>query len=70
MSPRNDLEDNPAGSLTRSFQHESPGTDKEANWLPAPKAEFITMLRMYWPEEKAPSILNGTWKIPPVVKAQ
>ena len=46
-----------------------PGKDKEANWLPAPKNEFITMMRMYWPNEKAPSILNGTGKIPSVVKA-
>jgi len=26
------------------------------------------MMRMYWPNEKAPSILNGTWKIPAMVK--
>jgi hypothetical protein len=56
--------------VTLYFQNESPGKDKEANWLPAPKAEFITMMRMYWPKEKAPSILNGTWKIPTVVKVQ
>ena len=33
-----------------------------------PKGEFIPMLRMYWPKETTPSILNGTWKIPPVMK--
>jgi len=27
------------------------------------------MLRMYWPKEKAPSILDGTWKPPKVEKA-
>jgi hypothetical protein len=27
---------------------------------------FILMLRLYWPSEKNPSIINGTWKIPPV----
>jgi len=42
-------------------------TDKEANWLPAPKDKFVLMLRLYWPKEKDPSILNGTWK-PPAVK--
>jgi hypothetical protein len=48
------------------FQNESPGADKEANWLPAPKGDFLPMLRMYWPKETSPSILNGTWKVPKV----
>ena len=59
---------NPDGSLDLYFQNESPGAEKEANWLPAPKGEFIPMLRMYWPKETTPSILNGTWKVPPVMK--
>jgi len=57
------------GSLTIYVQNESPGADKEANWLPAPKGKFHLMLRLYWPDEKAPSILDGTWKIPAVTKA-
>ena len=69
VSPRNNLKINPDGSTTLYFQTESPGKDKEANWLPAPKGEFIPMLRMYWPTEKAPSILDGTWKPPMVQKA-
>ena len=60
---------NADGSLTLYFQADSPGKDKEANWLPAPKGEFIPMLRMYWPKDKSPSILDGSWKLPPVVKA-
>ena len=68
VSPRNNLTYNPDGSLTLCFQTTSPGADKEANWLPAPKGEFIPMLRMYWPKETAPPILDGTWKVPPVVK--
>lgn len=68
VSPRNDLKYNADGSLTLYFQAASPGADKEANWLPAPKGPFIPMLRMYWPKETAPSILNGTWKIPQVIK--
>jgi hypothetical protein len=68
VSPRNKLKNNPDGSLTLYFQNESPGKDKEANWLPAPKGDFILMLRMYWPKEKGPSILNGTWKPPAVEK--
>ena len=54
------------GSLTLYFQNESPGKDKEANWLPAPTGDFITMLRMYWPKEQAPSILDRSWKPPSV----
>jgi hypothetical protein len=70
VSPRNDLKYNEDGSLTLYFQNESPGKDKEANWLPAPKGEFIPMLRMYWPKPDAPSILNGTWSPPPVQRVQ
>jgi hypothetical protein len=66
VSPRDALKFNPDGSLTIYIQNESPGKDKEANWLPAPKGEFILMLRMYWPKESAPSILDGTWKLPAV----
>ena len=48
------------------IQNESPGADKESNWLPAPKDKFILMMRLYWPEETSPSILDGSWVIPPV----
>jgi hypothetical protein len=67
VSPRNNLKYNTDGSLDIYIQNESPGTDKEANWLPAPKDKFVLMLRLYWPKEKAPSILDGSWK-PPAVK--
>lgn len=70
VSPRNDLKYNDDGSLTLYFQNESPGADKESNWLPAPKGSFIAMLRMYWPKEGDPSILNGTWTPPTVEKVQ
>jgi hypothetical protein len=50
------------------IQNESPGKEKEANWLPAPK-DTILMLRLYWPKEKPPSIIDGSWKIPPVKQA-
>jgi hypothetical protein len=69
VSPRNNPKFNADGSLTLYFQNESPGADMEANWLPAPKGEFIPMLRMYWPKDASPSILNGTWTPPAVVKA-
>ncbi|MDF2999027.1 MAG: hypothetical protein K0R27_4664 [Xanthobacteraceae bacterium] len=64
---------NADGSLTLYLQHESPGKAKEANWLPAPKGEFIAMMRMYWPRPEAPSILppgKGTWQPAPIVQAK
>jgi hypothetical protein len=67
ISPRQKLKANADGSVDLYIQHESPGQDKESNWLPAPADKFILMLRMYWPDEKTPSILNGTWS-PPEVK--
>jgi hypothetical protein len=67
VSPRNELKYNPDGSLDIYVQNESPGKEKEANWLPAPKGDFILMLRMYWPKEKNPSIIDGSWK-PPAAK--
>lgn len=71
VSMRDKLKFNSDGSLDLYFQNESPGTDKEANWLPAPAGEFTLMLRMYWPTETSPSILppgQGSWIIPGVQK--
>jgi hypothetical protein len=68
VSPRNDLKYNADGSLDLFIQHKSPGKDKEANWLPAPEGKFVLMMRLYWPKESAPSIIDGSWK-PPAVKA-
>jgi hypothetical protein len=58
------------GSLSIYIQNESPGKDKETNWLPAPKGKFHLMLRLYWPDENMPSILDGSWVIPPVTRAE
>jgi hypothetical protein len=66
VSPRNALKYNPDGSLDVYVQNQSPGAEWEANWLPAPADKFILMLRMYWPKEQSPSILDGSWKVPPV----
>ena len=51
------------GGLTLLIQNESPGRDKEANWLPAPKGPFFMALRLYWPKDEA---LEGYWIAPPV----
>jgi hypothetical protein len=54
---------NPDGSLDLYFQNESPGADKEANWLPAPKGSFNLTMRIYAPKSEA---LVGKWNPPPV----
>ena len=58
------------GSLTLYIQKDSPGADKEANWLPAPDDTIYLVMRLYWPKPAPPSILpagEGTWR-PPGVK--
>jgi hypothetical protein len=69
ISARQNLKSNPDGSTDLYIQKDSPGADKESNWLPAPPGDFILMLRLYWPDESDPSIIDGSWKIPPVKKA-
>ncbi|WP_174800910.1 DUF1254 domain-containing protein [Martelella limonii] len=69
ISPRQDLKANADGSVDIYIQNESPGADKENNWLPSPKGKFILMLRLYWPKESNPSIIDGSWVIPPAKKA-
>ena len=63
LSARDRLKANSDGSLDLYIQEHPPGTDRESNWLPAPEGKFILMLRFYWPKE---SLINGSWKIPPV----
>jgi len=53
------------GGYTLYLQSESPGTEREPNWLPAPNGPFSVVLRLYWPK---PDALNGTWKAPQPVK--
>lgn len=65
IGDRSNLKTNPDGSIDIYFQNDSPGKDKESNWLPAPKGEFNLILRVYWPKEE---ILNGSWKAPGIKK--
>jgi hypothetical protein len=55
------------GGLTLYVQNESPGKDKEANWLPAPKGPFSVVLRLYSPKAEA---LEGRWKAPALTKVK
>jgi hypothetical protein len=54
------------GGIRLNIQHDSPGKAREANWLPAPKGPFMVAMRLYWPKAEA---LNGTWKLPPLKRA-
>ncbi len=66
VSARNKFVTNADGSVDLYLQANSPGKDKEANWLPAPKAQFIPMLRLYWPKETNPTIFDGSWVLPAI----
>jgi len=65
LSERDKLKANADGSLDLYIQHESPGKDKEANWLPAPAGDFVLMFRFYWPMD---TLINGNWNPPGVKK--
>ena len=62
LSSRDTFQQNADGSMDLYIQRESPGADKQANWLPAPDGEYILMMRLYWPKDEA---LNGAWVPPP-----
>ena len=49
------------GSLTLYIQHDSPGKDKESNWLPSPEGEFFVVFRTYGPGKK---LLSQEWELP------
>ena len=64
------MKKNKDGSLTLYIQKDSPGKDKESNWLPSPNGPIYMVMRLYWPKAEPPSILppgEGTWQ-PPAIK--
>jgi hypothetical protein len=63
VSSRDSFKRNQDGSMDLYVLKESPGANKESNWLPVPSSEFILMLRLYWPKDVA---VNGAWVPPPV----
>ena len=69
LGQRNTFITNPDGSVELYIQADSPGKEKQANWLPAPKGKFTLVMRIYAPRETPPSILDGSWTPPPVKRA-
>lgn len=59
------LQYNSDGSLTLYYQRDSPGKDKDSNWVPAPQDEFSLYIRSYWPKAE---ILEGRWTPPSITK--
>jgi len=68
IGDRDALKFNADGSLDLYLQHESPGADKESNWLPAPKSGVLGVtMRLYAPR---PEALDGRWNPPAITKAK
>ncbi len=68
-----ELKKNPDGSLTVYVQKDSPGNDKESNWLPAPDGPMFVVMRLYWPKTEAPSVFplgKGAWQPPALVPVE
>jgi len=68
-----ELKKNADSSLTLYIQKNSPGADKESNWLPAPNGPVYLVMRLYWPKTEPPSILppgSGTWQPPAIAVAK
>ena len=68
VAPWMPLQYHPDDSLDIYIQADSPGADKESNWLPAPAdGPFSVTVRIYWPTE---TVLDGSYRLPPVRLAQ
>jgi len=65
VSDRSGLTPNPDGSVDIYIQHDPPAAHT-SNWLPAPSGRFLLWLRVYLP---GPTILNGEYRVPPVVES-
>jgi len=55
------------GALKIYLSNESPGAERESNWLPVGADAFNLIMRLYWPK---PEVINGTWRVPGVERVQ
>jgi hypothetical protein len=62
-----DLKRDADGGVTLYIQRDSPGKDRQSNWLPAPSGPCLMFLRLFWPK---PEALDGKWKQPPLQRAE
>jgi len=65
LGDRDPVRAEPDGTLDFHIQHDDPGPDKRANWLPAPANGFSLTMRLYFPKA---AVLDGRWRPPPVVR--
>ena len=63
LGDRDKLVSNADGSLDIYIQRDSPGPDKESNWLPVSTGPFTLLMRLYSPKD---DVLSGAWTPPPV----
>jgi hypothetical protein len=58
----------PDGGLTIYIQHNSPGKEKESNWLPSPESGKMRLaFRAYWPDVE---VQKGLWNPPGIVEVK
>ena len=50
------MRDSEGRGLAIYLQRESPGNDKDSNWLPAPNGPFRVFMRLYLPD---PEVLEN-----------
>jgi hypothetical protein len=68
IGDRDNLRYSSNGSLDLYIQHDNPGPDREANWLPAPFGSPLgTTMRLYAP---APEVIDGRWNPPPITRTR
>lgn len=66
IGDRDNLQFNEDGSLDLYLQHDNPGSEKQSNWLPAPRGPLGVTMRLYAP---APEALDGRWNPPPIKRS-
>jgi hypothetical protein len=62
-----DLKRDADEGVTLYIQHDSPGKDKESNWLPSPSGPFLMFIRLFWPQ---PQAIDGQWMRPPLQRTE